>query len=170
MTSELVMSLISRLPLRFQNIAKQFVKFGVTGTIGAVVDFSTYAFLTRLIGWNTLYDIAGYQISAANNISVFLAICSNFILNKYWTFRAGGNVAGQGIGYLIMNVITWALNQLLMSYFAFHLPIFSQLFGDQKDFAAKAAAIAIILFINFFGSKFLIFGKDAGAARSEQLN
>ncbi len=162
MTSEIAVRLVAKLPPQYQTAAKQFIKFGITGTIGAAVDFSTYALLTRVVGWTTLYSIAGYQISAANNVSVLLAILSNFLLNKFWTFRAGGNAAGQGIGYFILNTFTWALNQLLMSYFAFHLPIFAALFGEQKDFAGKAMAIGIILFVNFFGSKFIIFRKNAG--------
>lgn len=160
MTSELVLRFVEKLPLRYQSTAKQFLKFGVTGTIGAIVDFSTYALLTRAFGWTTLYSIAGYEISAANNVSVFLAITSNFIINKYWTFSTtGGNVAAQGAGYLVLNIITWVFNQILMSFFAFQVPIFESLFGNQKDFAAKVAAIGIILFVNFFGSKFLVFRK-----------
>lgn len=149
---------IDKLPVRYQRVAKQFLKFGVTGVVGAIIDFGTYAVLTRGIGWTTLYTIAGYEISAANNVSVFAAIMSNFILNKYWTFRyREGSAAKQWMGYFALNLVTWALNQLLMSYFAFRVPLFTQLFGDNKDFAAKVAAICFILFVNFFGSKFLIF-------------
>lgn len=149
---------IEKLPLRYQGLAKQFIKFGVTGVIGAIIDFGTYAMLTRGFGWVTLYSIAGYEISAANNVSVFVAIMSNFLFNKYWTFRyRQGSAARQWLGYFALNVVTWALNQLLMSYFAFRVPIFTQLFGDNRDFAAKVAAIGIILFVNFLGSKFLVF-------------
>lgn len=160
--SFVVEHLIAKLPMRFQRIAKQFVKFGVTGVIGAIVDFGIYAFLTRVVGWVTLYTVFGYQISAANNVSVFVAIMSNFFLNKYWTFRnREGSAVNQWLGYFSLNVVTWALNQILMSFFAFRVPIFEQLFGDSKDFAAKVAAIGIILFVNFFGSKFLVFRRQA---------
>ncbi len=156
--SSFVENLLSKLPAKYQRIAKQFIKFGVTGVVGAIIDFSSYAFMTRVLGWTTLYTIAGYQISAANNVSVFIAIMSNFLLNKYWTFRyRQGSAAKQWLGYFVLNIITWVLNQLLMSYFAFNVPFFEQTFGDSKDFAAKVAAIGIILFLNFFGSKFLVF-------------
>ncbi|MBI3256075.1 MAG: GtrA family protein [Candidatus Andersenbacteria bacterium] len=154
----LTQRLIDKLPQRYQRVAKQFIKFGVTGVVGAIIDFGTYAILTRGVGWTSLYVIAGYEISAANNVSVLVAIMSNFLLNKYWTFRyREGSAAKQWLGYFGLNVVTWALNQLLMSYFAFRVPLFNQLFGDNKDFAAKVAAICFILFVNFAGSKFLVF-------------
>jgi putative flippase GtrA len=158
MLSLLAERLVSILPRRYQNTAKQFIKFAITGTIGAIVDFGTYAILTRLFGWVTTYTVLGTEIVAANNVSVFLAVCSNFIINRYWTFHSvEGNAARQGIGYFILNTFTWALNQILVSLFVFHTPLFTQLFLDQRDIAAKVAAIVIILFINFFGSKLLIF-------------
>ncbi len=158
MISALADSLVSLAPDRYQNTTKQFIKFAITGTIGAVVDFSTYGILTRLFDWNTTYTIFNTQIVAANNVSVFLAVCSNFIINRYWTFHnIQGSAAKQGIGYLILNTFTWALNQILVSLLVFNTPLFSQLFGEQRDLVAKAVAIVIILFINFFGSKLLIF-------------
>lgn len=158
MFSTLVDRLVFLLPERRQKTARQFLKFAITGTIGAVVDFSTFAILTRTFNWHTTYTVWETEIIAANNVSVFLAVCSNFIINRYWTFGdITGNAAKQGAGYFLLNTLTWALNQILVSFFIFHTPIFSQIFGDNRDFVAKGAAIVIILFINFFGSKLLIF-------------
>lgn len=154
--------MVSRLPTRYQRSGKQFVKFGITGVIGAVVDFGTYNILTRGIGFIASYTILGQQIIVANNISVFLAIMSNFLFNKYWTFRdTSKQVAKQWVGYFTLNFFTWMLNQLLVSIFAFQVPIVQAVFGTQKDNAAKVLAIGIILFINFAGSKFLIFKKPS---------
>ena len=146
------------IPERRRTLAKQFVKFAITGAIGAVVDFSTFGFLTRIAGWHTTYTILGTEIIAANNVSVFLAICSNFIINRYWTFKdTGGNAAKQGAGYFTLNLFTWALNQILVSLLVFHVALLNQLFGSERDLVAKALAIGIILFVNFFGSKLFIF-------------
>ena len=160
MTS-LALQFIGRLPLQYQNIAKQFLKFGVVGVIGAIVDFGTYNILTRGFGWNDIYTIFGYQIIAANLVSVFLAIVSNFILNKYWTFRdTNEKVAQQWSQYFILNVITFILNQILTSFFAFRVPIIVAVFGAQADNAAKALAIGLILFLNFAGSKLVVFRRQ----------
>lgn len=157
MLSSLVEAILSFVPAQHQKTAKQFIKFGITGAIGAVVDFSTYAFLTRIIGWGTKYTILGTEIIAANNVSVFLAICSNFIINRTWTFHdTEGSAARQGTWYFALNTFTWALNQILVGVLS-KWSLFIALFGDQRDFAAKAAAILFILFINFFGSKLFIF-------------
>ena len=137
---------------------KQFIKFLVVGTTGAVVDFGIYNILTRGFGWNKIYVVLSYEVIAANLVSVFLAILVNFVLNKYWTFRDPNRaVVRQGAGYFVLNGFTFVLNQLLTSFFLFRAPLTAVVFGSQKDNAAKAAAIGIILFINFFGSKFFVF-------------
>lgn len=139
---------------------KQFIKFGVTGAIGAVVDFGTYFFLTRLVGWQTHFVVLGQNLIAANMVSVFLAIVSNYTINRTWTFSdRKGDVFAQGARYLVLNIATWALNQLLTSFFAFRVPWLAGVFGEQKDFVAKALAIGLVLIVNFGGSRFLIFNK-----------
>lgn len=157
MISSFVDTIIGFVPTRHQKTAKQFIKFGVTGTIGAVVDFGTFAILTRLLDWNTTYTVLGTEIIAANNVSVLFAVCSNFIINRTWTFQdTEGNAARQGAGYLLLSVFTWVLNQILVSMFI-KLPLLIDLFGENRDLMAKVCAIVIILFINFFGSKLFIF-------------
>ncbi|PIT97851.1 MAG: hypothetical protein COT71_04105 [Candidatus Andersenbacteria bacterium CG10_big_fil_rev_8_21_14_0_10_54_11] len=159
--------LVASAPPLYRTTAKQFIKFGVTGTVGAVVDFTTYNLLTRGLGWMTFYTVLGQKIIMANNVSVFFAIISNFVLNKYWTFRdSSTKVVRQWTGYFFLNVFTWALNQLLVSYFVFQVPLMADLFGNQRDNAAKALAIGIILFLNFFGSKFFIFRRQTAIRSS----
>ncbi len=160
----LVDKLVARTPVRYQNTVRQFVKFGVTGAIGAIVDFSSYNILTRGFEWTTILRPFGYEIIAANMVSVFLAITSNFLLNKYWTFRNEDKaVLRQWSGYFALNTFTFVLNQILTSFFAFRVPLMQQLFGEQTDNAAKALAIGAILFLNFLGAKFLVFRRKVAA-------
>lgn len=160
MLNSLALRIVALAPLRYQNTAKQFIKFAVVGVAGTVVDFGTFNILTRGFGWDDIYFVFGYEIIAANLVSVFLAIISNFLLNKYWTFQdTGEHVVQQWSKYFALNLTTFVLNQILTSYFAFRVPIVAIVFGSMKDNAAKALAIGIILFLNFFGSKFLVFRK-----------
>jgi len=153
--------LVKLAPAKYRTGAKQFIKFGITGTVGAIVDFSTYNLLTRGLGMTAFYTVLGLDVIVANNISVFLAIISNFVLNKYWTFRdKSDQVAKQWMGFFAFNAVTWVLNQILVAIFISRVAFFDTFFGAQEDNMAKVFAIGIILFINFFGSKFLIFKKQ----------
>lgn len=164
---------------------REFVKFGIVGTVGFIVDFTTYTILTRLLDWDTVYclgfgggsetlglgDIQActnprYPIVAANMVSVLAAVVSNFFLNKFWTFRDSrkGVMAAQGVAYVIMNFITWALNQILTGIFASRLAILHIVFGPAADLAAKVLAVLFILFFNFAGSKFVIFRRRSPAS------
>lgn len=151
-------SISAVVPEKYHKLVKQFVKFGITGAIGAVVDFGSYNLLTRGFDWDTVISIGGMNFIAANLISVFLAIVSNFILNKYWTFRNHEHgVLKQWSGYFALNTVTFLLNQVLTSFFAFQVPLLLAIFGSQTDNVAKALAIGLILFVNFAGSKLVIF-------------
>jgi putative flippase GtrA len=158
MLRSLAERLVGLTPLRYQRTARQFIKFLITGTAGAIVDFTSYNILTRVVGWDTVFEPFGYKIIAANLCSVFLAISCNFLLNKYWTFKnSEGAVLKQWSGYFALNTLTFVLNQLITSFFTFHVPIVALVFGSQRDNAAKAIAIGCILFVNFLGSKFVVF-------------
>lgn len=160
MQAKIVATIERHVPARYVGVAKQFLKFGMVGFVGATVDFGSYNIMTRGLGWDTVFDILGFRIIAANLVSVLAAILSNFLLNKYWTFRnQSQSVLQQGAGYFTLNFITFVLNQLLTSFFTFHVPLVEAAFGSQKDNAAKAISVGFILFINFFGSKFIIFKK-----------
>ena len=60
---------------------KRFVKFGMVGTLGAIIDFSVLNFLVFSVGWQS----DGGKI-LANIISTSVAIISNFVWNRFWTF------------------------------------------------------------------------------------
>jgi len=159
--------LVALLPVRLQRTARQFVKFGVTGVIGATVDFGSYNVMSRLLGWTSVYLVVSYPIIGANLVSVSFDILSNFLINKYWTFRDPSEaVVRQGLSYFVLYAITFVLNQLLTSFFAFHVSLVPDLFGTQADNAAKVLAIIPILFLNFTGSKFIIFRRRPAAIAS----
>ncbi len=165
---------------------RQFMRFAVVGAIGTAIDFGIYNILTRGLGWGALLcvsvlgdrgtayfggsditgniaacGLSGYPIIFPTAISVFLAILSNFFLQKYWAFkgRSEGNIAAQGVGFFVYNFFTYLLNQSLTGLFAAKFLILQQIFPRNVDNVAKVMAVAIVLFFNFFGSKFLIFRK-----------
>lgn len=147
---------------------REFVKFGITGTIGFVVDFGIYLTLTRLVGWQTVFTVAGYEVIAPNLVSVLAAMVAVFLLNKFWTFRDPRPevMARQGARFFAIYVTTYVLNQILTSFFAFRVPVLQTIFGKGVDLVAKVLAIGIILFLNFGGQKFLVFAKRPKSAHA----
>lgn len=137
-------SLIQKHPSLFE-----FFKFAVVGVVGTIVDFSFYSILTRGFGLYYIYATA---------ISVFLAILNNFLLNKYWTFKKGGSGRAkiEYLKFLIVSLINYFLN-IGITYYIVEYTQAETIFGTGEDFFAKAVAIAIVLFSNYFGNKFWTF-------------
>ncbi len=151
---------------RLPPLLRQFVKFGIAGGVGFTVDMGTYLILTRLAGWTTVFHVVGYEVIAPNLVSVLAAIIAVFLLNKYWTFRdpRAKELARQGVRFFVFYLATYVLNQVLTSFFAFRVPPLQTVFGPEVDVAAKILAVGVVLFVNFFGNKFLIFRAGAHAA------
>jgi len=127
----------------------QFIKFGIVGISGAAVDFGFYALLTRLFG---LYYMA------ATAISVFLAIINNFVWNKFWVFKKGSTGKGyqESVKFFIVSIVNYFFN-LGIFYFIINYTNLENLVGSYEDFLAKAIAVGIVLFSNYFGNKFWTF-------------
>jgi putative flippase GtrA len=118
------------------------MKFAVVGTIGAVVDFGVLNLLVLGIGMPKEY---------ANLVSVTCAIFSNFTWNRLWTFpesreRPLHTQFGQ---FALVNLFGLAINQVV--FIGTDALIFDELFPHPIDYnLAKAAAIIVVLFWNFF--------------------
>lgn len=124
-------------------LARQFVKFCIVGGFNTVLDYSIYLFLSRVIGIYYLY---------ANIASVLIAMTSSFILNKYWTFRNNDKqIRRQYLKFIMVNVVYFILNNLIV----FVLVNYWQTF----DLLAKAVAVFICLFWNFFANRYWTFKK-----------
>ena len=131
------------------NWVGEFARFSVVGASGAVVDFGTYTLLTRVVH---LYFLT------ATAISVLLAICSNFVLNKYWTFRKGKSekTASEYTKFLVVSVANYFLNIGITYYIVEHTSA-DRLFGSSVDYFAKVVAVGVVLFSNYFANKFWTF-------------
>ena len=62
-----------------RHVLKKFVKFGIVGVSGVVVDFGITALLRDGMGLNQYI---------ANSTGFACAVVSNYILNRAWTFRS----------------------------------------------------------------------------------
>lgn len=138
---------------------REFVKFGITGAIAFVVDFSIYLALSCFGTCESTIRVFGYPLILQNLVSVLMAMLTVFLVNKFWTFRDPRTdvLASQGLRFFLFYAFTYVLNQLITSYFATYVPLLQTTFGARTDLAAKVIAVALITLVNFGGNKFIVF-------------
>ncbi len=118
----------------------RFVKFGIVGLIGAVIDISILNLMYKLVGWPLLW---------ANTLSVSVAILSNFTWNRLWTFPESRSrrKREQLVQFTIVNVIGLGINNVIVVGLD---ALLSHLIADPWDYnLAKFIAIGVVLFWNF---------------------
>ena len=123
----------------------RFLKFAIVGTLGAVVDFSVL---------NILVLVFGIPKEYANLISVTCAIFSNFTWNRLWTFpESRDHPVHISFGkFGLVNLAGLAINQFV--FVMTDSLIFGKMFPHPIDYNfAKATAIIVVLFWNFFANR-----------------
>lgn len=132
---------------------KQFLRFGIVGTIGVFVDFGILNLLSFLTG---IY--AGLGIIVINSISFLAAVVNNYLLNKYWTFKSDATDHAREfsrallvyVGGLIINTgIVYYFTTIVGPSFGFSPLIWVNL--------AKAIGVGVAMVWNFVGMKFFVF-------------
>lgn len=136
-------NLLGYIPYKFK-IAKEFIKFAVVGLIGTIINLAILYFLTELFG---VY----YIISAI--FAFIIAMTSNFILNKIWTFKEDirENALTKYGKFAIVSIIGLIVNLIFLYVFTEYLGIYYLI--------SQVLAIGIALFVNFFGNKIWTFKK-----------
>ncbi|MBS0562460.1 MAG: GtrA family protein [Proteobacteria bacterium] len=121
----------------------QFLRFGVVGTFGFVVDTSVVYALRHPLG---LYGAgaAAYVVAAS----------ANWVLNRVWTFRGRGSGPAhrQWLLFLAANLAGFVLNRGTYAILVTTVP----LCADQPVFAVAAGSIAG-LGLNFALSRSVVF-------------
>lgn len=118
---------------------ERFVKFGLVGTLGAVVDFGVL---------NLLILGVGMPKFLANTFSFTAAALSNFIWNRVWTFPESRQrpLGRQLAQFFAVSVGGYAINQAL--FLSLDRWVFAG-WGPLGYNLAKAIAIVVVLFWNF---------------------
>ncbi len=128
---------------------KRFIKFAMVGTLGAAVDFGVLNLL--VLGFNLPKEYA-------NVISVMCAIISNFIWNRLWTFpeSRGRPLHTQFGQFALVNIVGLGINQFV--FLMTDKYIYEPMFAHPFDYnVAKATAIMVVLFWNFFANRFTTY-------------
>jgi putative flippase GtrA len=121
----------------------QFLRFGVVGTIGFLIDTATVYSLRHTLG---LYG--------AGLAAYLTAVTGNWVLNRAWTFRGHGSGPAhrQWAMFMLTNLGGFVLNR--GTYFL--LVAFVPAAAAQPVIATAAGAVAG-MFVNFSLSRRLVF-------------
>jgi len=142
-------------------IIKVFVKFGLVGASGVIVNMAIY---TTLITFNVNYLVAA-------SVAFLFAVSSNFYLNFIWTFKGKGNdksVREKYSHFFLISLINFVINLLILRLAVEILTGNEQIYGIiERHFklnsdkiikiVSQIIGIGIATFFNFFGNYFITF-------------
>jgi putative flippase GtrA len=147
----------------------RFAKFMVVGIVGAIVDFGTYNLLNE--GFN-------FPPEASGTISFALAICSNFVWNRYWTYPDSRTkpILFQFIQFFVVNALGIVIRLPIISLTRRPFSSFIQDLLTLESEAARAlgnnlalaVAVGIVLFWNFFVNRFWTYSDVGGWGQTYQ--
>ena len=135
------------------NLLKKFVKFGVVGASGAVIDFGVTALCKGIIGIPELL---------ANAIGFTLAATSNYYFNRVWTWKSTSKDVGTEYAkFFFVSLVGLGLNSLIVFLLkdVCIVPRFVDTTLDWDFWVAKVIATAIVMVWNFVANNFFTFRK-----------
>ncbi len=158
------------LALRHSREVGRFLKFAVVGTIGAVIDSFTFNFL-RVQPWLDPVSIrlpTGQVLNReviAGTVAFVLAVISNFIWNRYWTYpdSRSKSMISQLMTFFGINAVGLLLRVLILQYGSQPLgtlagrlipSLGTETLATVGANAAWAIAVILVMFWNFFVNRY----------------
>lgn len=147
---------------------KEFVKYGIVGVVGLVIDMGLYYLLVdvfhttypiaegfgRLLSWfGVIADAALPNILISSIISSSLAVINNFLLNSYFTFKVKDNKLKRFLPFAGIAIVGMVVSTILLTVMIDHMGI--------NKLVAKAVSIFIVAMMQFLLNKYFTFKKKA---------
>jgi putative flippase GtrA len=121
------------MPANIEALSLKFLKFGLVGCSGLVLDFSLTYLTKEKLRWNKYL---------ANSLGFIMACTSNYLLNRVWTFHS----ADPEIGWQFSKFFLVAVGGLLLNNLVVYL-LTDKL--KRNFYFSKAIAIGLGFFWNF---------------------
>jgi putative flippase GtrA len=118
---------------------RQFVKFGIVGASGFLVNFVLFTLLQRVVP-NHAAATPYYTIYS---ISFLAGGVSNYFLNRTWTFRSSGHAGKEGAQFLFVSVLALIVG---LGVSALVSPSLGR--GHKTWFLATLSGIVVNFFVN----------------------
>jgi putative flippase GtrA len=119
---------------------RQFVKFGIVGASGLVVNFVIAHVLERGTNLSDFTDFA---------IGFMAGGVSNYVLNRIWTFRSDRHPLIEGLQFLMVSLVALGLGKIVFAL------------ADHYDFHHFSTLWLVStlagIFVNFFLNKYWTF-------------
>lgn len=128
--------IFSLIPARFLS----FIKFGITGASGLIVDFS-FTWLFK--------DVFLVNRFLASAIGFTAAVISNYFINRFWTFKNKDQIGKQLLSFVLVSLIGLVLNSFFVYLINHGLGI--------NFYLSKAIAVVLVFFWNFSANYFFVF-------------
>ncbi len=141
-----------RMPPAHRKEAKRFIKFAIVGGIGFVIDTSTLYALVFLFG---LSD--DRERTLAKAISFMLAVTSNFIWNRRWTYPESRSkpLGKQMAQFFVLNLLGLGINLIVFTFVdSLLVPIMDLKLAIA---GAQVAAVGVALFWNFAANRLVTY-------------
>jgi len=127
---------------------RQFVKFGIVGASGFIVNAALFTLIFELTPVPTHFRIYNLAYSVA-----FLAGgLSNYIFNRVWTFRATGHPLVQGMQFLVVSAVALGVGLGVSHLLA---PVLGP--GHRLWFVGTVSG----MIVNFFANKYWTFRSES---------
>ena len=118
---------------------RQFVKFGIVGASGFVVNLIIFTLLQRVVP-NHMNAGPYYAIYS---IAFLAGGVSNYFLNRIWTFRSTGHAGKEAMQFLTVSVLALIVGLIVSALIA---PTFGH--GHKTWFVATLSGIVVNFFVN----------------------
>ena len=139
MTGEAGSGILQRLSQR--RGVRQFVKFGIVGASGFVVNFLVFTLLEKLTTLPPILD---------NSVGFMAGGVSNYFLNRTWTFRSSGHAGKEGVQFLTVSLLALAVSDVVFF-------ILQHAFHYRHDHTIWFISTVSSIFVNFFLNKYWTF-------------
>ncbi len=119
----------------------QLIKFGLVGVSGYLINLGVFALLSGNLGVHHIVAAVG---------AFAVAVSSNFLWNRHWTFAAGDGHAGfQAARFFAVSVAALLINLVVLEALVEG--------AAMGDLSAQAIAVAVAMPFNFLGNKLWTF-------------
>ncbi len=125
--------------VRSRRGVRQFVKFGIVGASGFLVNLIAFTLLQRVVPNHT----GGMQYTVIYSIAFLSGGVSNYFLNRVWTFRSSGHAGKEGVQFMAVSVLALLVGLAVSALVA---PALGH--GHKTWFIATCAGIVVNFFLN----------------------